>query len=76
MGFKNANYNLQYDGMRIRVMCSKCEAGGVHYLSMNQPKCHICKDGTLMFPSSNTKIECSWDEARKYSKELERLWSV
>jgi hypothetical protein len=59
----NVNRTVFHDGIRIRVMCPECNAGGAHYLEMAQPKCHVCEYSVLMEPASNTRIECTWEEA-------------
>ena len=65
-GARFANYSEQPEGIRVRVMCPKCDAGGAHLLASYQPKCHICLDGTLMKPAGNTYVVCTWSEARQY----------
>jgi hypothetical protein len=67
MSANKANYSQHHDGVRVRVVCPECNAGGQTYINLVQPKCHECKDGTLMEPASNTETVCTWKEAVDYS---------
>ena len=66
LGARYANYSDQPEGIRVRVMCPSCGAGGAQTLSRVQPKCHICSEDTLMEPACNDHIVCTWREARQY----------
>lgn len=64
---KNVNYRSTSYGVMVAVECPKCKSRGAHSLQSPQPVCHICGMATLMFPASNTGIECTWEDAIVYS---------
>jgi len=68
MPANRVNFRKDYKGIAVRVICPTCGASGGHRMNMWQPKCSDCKDGTLMLPASNSKCECSWEEAEEYVK--------
>ncbi len=66
---QNANVADTWSGLRVRVLCPICDAGGAQYLSGKQPYCHECEERVLMEPADNTDIVCTWDELQEYLNE-------